>query len=180
MSSKELEYEYESMSEQSDDEQVEEAVIEEKQLKKPVETVVPSTVVEPPKKVKKPMKPDDKRAKGSSAKNLEKARATRLAKIAAVKEAAKNQYVIDSSESEEEEDVQPVLTKGRKAQVVTAQEAKMREMELKLEAVSLKLEKLELQHKAKKQPKVYQITAAAAATPANVQAEKIKKKYLDL
>lgn len=159
------EYEYESVSDEETEQNVEEEV----------EQVAPVKQVntEPPKKEKKPIKENDKR-KISSAENLKKAREARLARIRAQKEAATNQYEIESSSDDETE---IVLTKQKKPVLVTKQEAKMRELELQLARTNLMLEKIAVQHKKKK---VIQINPAPIP-PEQAQLDKaLKKKYLNL
>ena len=129
-------------------------------------------------KVKKPLKDDDKR-KVSSAANLAKAREARMAKIAAQREAAKNQFELESSSDEETEGTELVLSKGKK-KVVTEQDVKMRELELKLERANLMIEKLATQQKDVKKKKVIQLVPTAVAEPVKKAKDELKKKYLNL
>lgn len=129
-------------------------------------------------KVKKPLKDDDKR-KVSSAANLAKAREARMAKIAAQREAAKNQFELESSSDEEAEGTELVLSKGKK-KVVTEQDVKMRELELKLERANLMIEKLATQQKDVKKKKVIQLVPTAVAEPVKKAKDELKKKYLNL
>ena len=129
-------------------------------------------------KVKKPLKDDDKR-KVSSAANLAKAREARMAKIAAQREAAKNQFELESSSDEEAEGTELVLSKGKK-KVVTESDVKMRELELKLERANLMIDKLVTQQKDGKRKKVIQLVATAVAEPVKKAKDELKKKYLNL
>ena len=87
----------------------------------------------------------DKR-KLSGGANLAKARAARLARIAAVKEAAKNQYEVVSSEDDEIVDI--ILTKKKK-NIINKDEERMLKLELMLEKLMLQ-EKMKNEKPSKK------------------------------
>jgi hypothetical protein len=199
MSSNELEYEYESYSDDETDvdpppeaskplkpKQSNLEAAREAKLKalEAMEAAKSEEVPVPQKKVKKPLKPGDKRSLGSSAENLKKGRATRLANIHAQKLAALNQYEIKSS-SDEDEDTEPVLTRQKKPIRVDANSAKMIELEAKLEKANLLIDKLALQAKLKKQPKVIQVNVPKAdqreePKQAHPDLKHFVKRYLDL
>ena len=111
----------------------------------------------------------DKR-RTTSISNVEKARIARMAKIQQQREAAANQYEIESSD--EEEPTELVLQKKKKPILATATEARLMKLELMLE-------KLALQEKSKKKTKTIILQPAPVAKPEpKPQQEHLKKRIL--
>ena len=143
----------------------------------------PTVVAAPEKPVgrqgkKKDPTTEDKRSK-TSVSNIEKARNARLKKIQQQREAAANQYEIESS-SDEDNPTELVIQKKKKPVLATATEARLMKLELLLE-------KIALQEKAKKPraPRKIVIQQAPAPVAPKVAApvaqpvqEHLKKKIL--
>lgn len=132
---------------------------------------------EPPKKVKKPMKEGDKR-KTSSAKNLERARATRMANIAAQKAAAAQVCEVETSSSEEDEETELVLKKKKKPMIVSRKD-EIEKLKLEIEKGKLEKEKLEMQLKSKRRSRTVVVERETKPKKeTSVHTEALKKKFL--
>lgn len=118
--------------------------------------------------------PVSDKKKAACAANLAKARAERMQRITAEKEAAANQFEVESSS--EDEATELVLSRKKKPALVTKFEAEMMKLQLQVEKIEL-----QLKQKAKKQPRVIVVQKdveqpAAAAKPIDAH----MKRLLDL
>ena len=96
--------------------------------------------------------------KAACAANLAKAREERLQRIQAEKEAAANQYEVESSSEDEETEL--VLSRKKKPALVTKMEADIMKLQLQIEKMDL-----QLKQKAKKQPRVIVVKGAVPPDP---------------
>lgn len=177
------EYEYESVSDyESEDECVEEhssssgaPKLKEIQKKEPNKEA--EVTPDPPKKVKKPMRDDDKR-KNTSAKNLEKARQVRLERIRAQKEAAAAVVQLETSSDEEEQETELVVKKQRKPAIVSRKD-EIERLKLEVEKQRLENERLMLHAKRKSKPKTIMLqNAPGKPKEKNLQVEQIKRSII--
>jgi hypothetical protein len=118
--------------------------------------------------------PLTEKKKAACAINLAKAREDRLQRIQAQKEAAANQFEIESSEEDEETEL--VLSKKKKPALVSKMEAEVMKLQLQMEKIEL-----QLKQKAKKQPRVIVVKQEDKVAPPVVKAlDAHTKRLLDL
>ena len=141
------------------EEEADPVVAEEVQSDPEPEEAVEEVAVEPPRtKTGRKKTPITDKKKAACAANLAKAREERLQRIQAEKEAAANQYEVESSSEDEETEL--VLSKKKKPALVTKMEADIMKLQLQIEKMDL-----QLKQKAKKQPRVIVVKGAQPADP---------------
>ena len=133
----------------------------------------PEEVVVPRTKTGRKKTPTTDKKKVACAANLAKARVERLQRIHAEKEAAANQYEVESSSEDEETEL--VLSKKKKPALVTKMEADIMKLQLQIEKMDL-----QLKQKAKKQPRVIVVKREEAAVEAPKPIDAQTRRLLDL
>ena len=123
-----------------------------------LEVAEPEEVTVPRTKTGRKKTPVTDKKKAACAANLAKAREERLQRIQAEKEAAANQYEVESSSEDEETEL--VLSKKKKPALVTKMEADIMKLQLQIEKMDL-----QLKQKAKKQPRVIVVKREEAPPP---------------
>ena len=141
----------------------------------PEEVVVaePEEVIIPRTKTGRKKTPTTDKKKAACAANLAKAREERLQRIQAEKEAAANQFEVESSSEDEETEL--VLSRKKKPALVTKMEADIMKLQLQIEKMDL-----QLKQKAKKQPRVIVVKREEAAVEAPKPIDAKTRRLLDL
>ena len=132
-----------------------------------IEEVIPRT------KTGRKKTPITDKKKAACAANLAKAREERLQRIQAEKEAAANQFEVESSSEDEETEL--VLSKKKKPALVTKMEADIMKLQLQIEKMDL-----QLKQKAKKQPRVIVVKREESAVEAPKPIDAKTRRLLDL